>query len=222
MDCSELLDNINSLDVKLTLWLNFDGGVFMDCVWTGFSSRLVWVPLGIVLLYIMIHKKTDWRIIGLVVLSLAATVLLCDQISAAIFKPYFMRLRPSHDPDINGLLHYVGNYRGGKYGFVSSHAANAFGVFTYLSLLIHRKTVTFAFLIFTLCVCYSRIYLGVHYLGDILSGSLLGICIGYFVFIITTFFNNLMGKEKYLFVAKTASVCIIPSVCMPLFLAAIN
>ena len=97
-------------------------------------------------------------------------------------KPYFARLRPSHTPGVENLLHYVNGYRGGQYGFCSSHASNSFGVATFITLMTRRMRIGFSFFALSLCVAYTRIYLGVHYFGDVFVGTAIGIAIGFLVF----------------------------------------
>lgn len=159
------------------LLLNYDGGHLQDCIWQGFSSKLLWVlPASLLVIHLFKHQKPE-RALS-VIMAIALTVLLCDQVSSGLIKPLFARLRPSHNPEIAGLLHYVNGYHGGMYGFVSSHAANSFGVATYVALLLKRRWVTFSLALLAIGVSYSRIYLGVHYPGDVIAGGLLGVVIG--------------------------------------------
>ena len=117
-----------------------------------------------------------------IVIGLAITITLCDQISSSFFKPLVARYRPSHDIEINAMLHYVNNYHGGRYGFMSSHAANAFGAALLGSKIIRKKYFTiFIFSLATL-VAYSRIYLGVHFLGDVVCGAIVGITVAYGIY----------------------------------------
>ena len=93
-----------------------------------------------------------------------------------------MRPRPCRDPDIGHLVHRVNNYCGGAYGFVSGHAANSFALATMISLLFRKKWVSTGLLIWATMVSYSRIYLGVHYPGDVIFGALLGTLLGLTIF----------------------------------------
>lgn len=174
-----LLSFLNTTDHQLTVFLNFNGGTLLDNIWLVFSSRLIWVlPALALIVHLYRNKKTRKKTI-VVVIALAVIVTLCDQTTSTIMKPYFARLRPSHTPGIENLLHYVNGYRGGQYGFASSHAANSFGAVTFVSMLLKNRKVTAALLALALCVCYSRIYLGVHFLGDVLTGALIGCFFGF-------------------------------------------
>lgn len=178
-----LVDMANRADKAVTVALNFDGGRFADMAFSTLSSRLIWVLPALWLLYriVFVRRYGLWQVCA-VFMGLALTVALCDQMSASVFKPLFMRLRPSHADGVRELLHYVGTYRGGLYGFVSSHAANAFGAAMYASLLLKKKAFTVFIFCFAAAVGYSRIYLGVHYLGDVIGGAVLGSMLGLLVF----------------------------------------
>ncbi len=118
----------------------------------------------------------------LVIASVALVILLCDQISSALIKPAFKRFRPTHHPDYMNMVDIVRDYRGGLYGFISSHAANGFGIAIFFSLLFRNKFVTLFIIFWAALSSYSRIYLGVHFISDILGGLILGSFIGLFVY----------------------------------------
>ena len=109
-----------------------------------------------------------------VVLAVGLVILIADQVSASIIKPPVARARPSHNPDLATTIHIVNGYRGGPFGFVSSHAANCFGIALFLAMLFKNRAFTWTMIVWATLMCYSRIYLGVHYPGDIVCGSLLG------------------------------------------------
>lgn len=181
---NEIISLVDGIDKNLMLTLNFNGGYVQDCIWQTFSSRLLWIlPALMLIVYSFRHYR--WPKALSFILAVALTVLLCDQISSGLLKPLFMRLRPSHCIALAGQLHFVDGYRGGMYGFVSSHAANAFGAVTFVALVLRRRKITFALVSLALLVSYSRIYLGVHYPGDILAGGLLGCLIGYAIYKVT-------------------------------------
>lgn len=173
-----LIQAADHIDKQLMLALNFDGGMAVDNFWYGVSSRFVWVPLGATLLAILAYYKKSLLIPVIFVIGLAITVTLADQIASSFLKPYFARLRPSRNEEICSLLHFVNGKRGGQYGFVSSHAANAFGVLAFLAPTFRHKATVAALAVWAIIVSYSRIYLGVHYPGDIFCGALLGFTVG--------------------------------------------
>lgn len=178
-----MLDYLKQLDTQLFLFFNSHNNPFWDSVMWYFSGKYFWIPLYLCLLGYVIYKyrKQSWIIlVGVIIL-----ILLSDQISSGIIKPLVERLRPSHDPSLAGLVHIVHNYRGGPYGFLSSHAANTFAFAVYIALLFRIKAFTWCILIWAAVVSFSRIYLGVHYPGDVLCGALLGIVIGYGVYKVT-------------------------------------
>ncbi len=158
-------------DKELFLFLNSFHSETFDFLMWHISGKYLWLPLYAFLLYAIIKK---YKIQGLLfVAGIVLTIVASDQISVLI-KNSVERLRPSHNPDFEGLIHLVNNYKGGAYGFVSSHAANSFGLATFVALLFSKKWVTVSMLLWALIVSYSRIYLGVHYPADIMCGGALG------------------------------------------------
>lgn len=190
MNMATLINAVDQADKEITLWMNFDGGTFADAIWWTFSSRLIWIIPAVGFLYYLYYRHCRLSTAIIIMTGLILTVVACDQISASVFKPFFMRLRPSHVETLSQSLHTVYGYKGGLYGFVSSHATNTFGTFAYASLLIRRRLTTVILLIFSLCVCYSRIYLGVHYLGDVIAGAMLGASTGCLMYLSTMVFND--------------------------------
>lgn len=176
---NDIIGQLDSVDKATMLALNFDGGGFADIFFYTVSKSVSWIPLALLFLYLM-YK--DCRSVGkmcAVVLCLAICLTLCDQIASGLIKPIVMRPRPSHAEGVMQFLHYVNGKRGGQYGFVSSHAANAFGATLYTSMLLRRRWFTILAIVYSVIVCYSRIYLGVHYPGDILCGAIIGVIVGY-------------------------------------------
>ncbi len=160
-------------DKQLLLAWNGSDSLFWDNLMTGITSTVAWIPVAIVLLYV-IMKNNSPREMGLIVLFIALAILMADQFSSSFCKPYFERFRPTHDPEIMYMVDIVNGYRGGRYGFISSHAANTFAVCVFLSLLIRNVWITFSTVLWAVLCSYSRIYLGVHYPGDIFFGMLWG------------------------------------------------
>jgi undecaprenyl-diphosphatase len=139
---------------------------------------MVWIPLVLFLLAVLVYK-VRWQQWVPVLLGFALVVLLCDQFSSHLCKPLFSRLRPTHHPDFMDQVHTVFGYRGGKYGFISGHAANAFGVGTFFALLFRTPLLTATVFLWATLMAYSRIYLGVHFISDIIPGILCGLFFGY-------------------------------------------
>lgn len=167
-----LLDIFKSVDTQLFLFINGIHTSFFDGFMYAVSYKLTWIPLYISVLYFVIKR---WKREAIwVVLALILCIVISDQISSDLFKNLFKRLRPSHAENLKGLVHLVKGYSGGKYGFASSHAANAFGFALLSSLLVKRKIFSYAIFAWAFITAYSRIYLGVHYPLDILGGVVVG------------------------------------------------
>ena len=133
-----------------------------------------WIPMILVLLGMLFFKK-GWQRTVTFLIAIGLVILIADQVSASIIKPLVERARPSHNPDLNATIHIVNGYRGGAYGFVSSHAANCFGIALLLAFVFRNRAFTWTMVAWASLMCYSRIYLGVHYPGDIVCGALLGV-----------------------------------------------
>jgi Membrane-associated phospholipid phosphatase len=169
------------LEKDLFLQLNGSDSLFWDNFFYLYSYKWTWLLLYLCFLIVFIYKNR-WKEILCVLLAVGMVVLLCDQISSGFFKPFFQRFRPTHHPEFKDLVDLVLNYRGGKYGFISSHAANAFGFFTFAILLFRNRIFTLCFVLFAILNGYSRIYLGVHFISDVVVGAMVGAIIGYFVY----------------------------------------
>jgi undecaprenyl-diphosphatase len=170
---------LEHLDQQFFLILNSANSPFWDKVMYFMSMRVVWAPLYLaILIYLGIKYK---RRLGIIVLFIIIAVVLTDQ-SSVIIKNAVDRPRPCHESSIQGLVHMVNGECGGIYGFVSSHAANSFNVALLSLMFVKRRWFSVFILIWASAVSYSRIYLGVHYPGDVLCGAILGALIGWSVY----------------------------------------
>lgn len=171
-----MLEQLIGYDKWLLLQLNGNGNFFWDQFMWIYTGKLVWIPLVLSLMYVYCRKYVLEALLIITVSVIVVT--LCDQISSSFFKPYFARFRPTQDPDMSGLVNMVQGYKGGRYGFISSHAANAAGMVTFTALVFRNRIYTISMILWALINCYTRIYLGVHYPGDIIAGLTLGVIIG--------------------------------------------
>lgn len=199
---------IEALDKSLLLWLNGFHTPFFDGVMWVLSRTDTWLLLFGVLLMQLIQGR-EKRQQFMLLLAVGALVLLTDQVSSHLVKPLVLRLRPTHDPEIGALVHIVRGYRGGTYGFFSSHASNTFGLATLLSLIFRRRQ-TAAILFTWAALCsYSRIYLGVHYPGDIFCGAMFGVLLAYGIYLLLSVhvpYKPMQGSQIPLVVAFVLSL----------------
>lgn len=177
-----MISSLSQLDTHLFLWLNGLHTPALDLLMYQLTRGLIWLPLFLLFLYTLIraYKKKSW----IIILALISVIALTDQTSVHLFKNTVKRLRPSHNPELAEKVHIVKEYRGGLYGFVSSHAANTFAVALLLSLFIRRRWFTWTALGWAAVMSYTRIYLGVHYPGDIVCGALWGMLMSVFIYLL--------------------------------------
>ena len=165
-----------TLDRQLLEFVNGINSVFLDSVALTFTSGLTWIPLYVALLYLVIKNSENMAQFGLIVASVVLCMLLSDGVAEYLVKPYVGRLRPSADPAVKYLIDVVGNYRESTtFSFPSAHAANTAAVAVFFSLLVRNKSLSVMLLLWSVLNCWTRLYLGVHYPGDILIGFLWGI-----------------------------------------------
>lgn len=176
------MDYIIQLDKEITLFINSLHNNFSDYFMWLVSAKYTWLPLYLFLIYKIYVREKNIKTFSLVVLFAIVSVTLSDQISVHLFKNVFMRLRPCHCPEIKDIVHIVKDHCGGQYGFISSHSSNAFSVTVFLSLYFSKKQWTIILISTASLIAISRVFLGVHYLGDILAGAIVGSLIAVFSF----------------------------------------
>ena len=175
----EMVENILPYERDLFLFLNGGHTVFWDNLMWAVSKTNSWFPFyGLVIL--LLFYKTPTKDAAFVLLFFVLMAVLCDQVSSGLIKPFFERLRPTHHPDFKDLVNTVNGYRGGGFSFVSGHATNSLGFAVFLSLLYRHRWVTVVAFIWALTISYSRIYLGVHFISDVVGGMLAGTLLGWF------------------------------------------
>lgn len=174
----DFFDTLIEIDKYLLLSLNGSDSLFWDGVMKVYTSMAVWIPLALMLLYVLV-KNNNIKDFLLLLLFIALIITITDTISSTICKPYFERWRPTRDPVLMYIVDVVGGVRGKDYGFTSSHASNSFGIAVFVLMLIKNRALSVSLILWASINAYTRIYLGVHYPGDILAGTLIGVLTGW-------------------------------------------
>jgi undecaprenyl-diphosphatase len=168
-----MVEQLEKLDQELFVYLNGQHSPFWDVIMVYTSNKYFWIPFYLLLIGYIVYR---YRMQSIPMLLMAVVAVgLADYVASGIFKPYFARLRPCHDPEISALVNLVQGC-GGKFGFLSSHASTGFALAVFFNLILSDRYLAFKLVLITwaVVVSYSRIYLGVHYPGDILGGALVG------------------------------------------------
>ncbi len=180
-----LMNKLESIDRAIVLFVNGLNTPLLDEIMWFLSGRFSLIPLYLLLL-ILLKSQNSWRNTFIILSGLTLSILLADQISVHLFKNGFERYRPSHNEELKYLLHFYEvkpgeYYQGGKYGFVSSHAANFFAMIAFIFPFYKEKKnwILAGLILIGILVAISRIYLGVHYFSDVLVGATLGILVGF-------------------------------------------
>ena len=176
------MEELIQIDKQLLLWFNGSDSLFMDSLISTLTNAKTWIPLYLSLIYVVIKSNSAIRDVLLVVAAAGLCVLLAGTIDDTIVKPLVARWRPGRDPEIGMLVDTVDGYRGGKYGFFSAHASNTFSIAIFISFLMRQRLLTITLVTWSLINCYTRLYLGVHYPGDITVGLLWGGLVGFSVY----------------------------------------
>ena len=178
---------MEALDQDILFLINGANFPFLDNLMSLISGKLTWLPLYLILLYEFYRRMKFSKHFLAFLITVGLTFFLTDFCCSHLIRPIFMRLRPvCIDNPIHTMVHAVEGYRAGEsYGFPSCHASNTFGLATLVWLYLRERWTTIAMFSWAIIMCYSRVYLGVHYPGDVICGALLGLVIGAIMFAIS-------------------------------------
>lgn len=189
-----MIEQLSTIDTNIFLTLNGMHTQYWDYFMEAFSGKLIWIPLYASIAFIL-FKNLDWKEALLLTIAIAVAAGLSDMTCAKAIRPFAERLRPSNpENEISALVHIVNGYRGGAFGFPSCHAANSFALAISVGLIFRRHFLTTAIILWAATNSYSRIYLGVHYPGDLLTGAIIG---SFWADIIITIAKQLCKKALY-------------------------
>lgn len=165
---------LSDIDARLLLIVNGAHSPFFDSVMWCICGRWIWVPFYAVLAYLL-FRRMSWKRASICLVTIGLIILAADQTCATLIRPEIGRLRPANlNNPLSSFVHVVNGYRGGRYGFPSCHAANTFALAVFMSLVIRHKWFTVMMFSWAFVVSYSRMYLGVHYFGDLFCGATIG------------------------------------------------
>lgn len=180
-----IIQTLINWDIHVSLFINGLHCAYLDNFMMMYTGRFIWIPLYASLLVVMLRNFPLRVNIACIAVSVILIAVI-DQTSSSMLRPILCRPRPANaESPIVSLVHIVDGYRGGHYGFPSSHAANCWGAAFFVYYVFRRHVLSLVFALWAFVMCWSRVYLGVHYVGDILFGTLIGfICasIIYYVF----------------------------------------
>ena len=192
MDWNVLID----YDRWLLLAVNGSSSLYLDGVVRTLTTAGTWIPLYLAMFYLVMKNNDTMRSIVGIVTCAVLCYLLAGAVDDGIVKPLVARWRPTHDPVIGWQVDVVNGYRGGKYGFFSAHASNTFSIAVFFSLLVRSRLLTIGLVTWSLVNCWTRLYLGVHFPGDIICGLLWGGFVGTLVYVLRVRAERRLGVSR--------------------------
>ena len=191
-----MIEFLNNIDTQIFLFFNGIHFAYFDKLMPLITAKFTWVPMYATILFVL-FKGYSWRQGVALLMGIIAAVALSDQICATVIRPVVERMRPANlDNPLSSLVHIVGGYRGGRYGFPSCHAANSFALAMIVSLIVRYRRCTLFVFFWAALNSYSRTYLGVHYPGDLICGAIIGMLCGAVCYYITCHFADIRYRAK--------------------------
>lgn len=189
--------DINQLDHTLTLLINGSDSIFWDNVMYTVTNTFSW-SMVIVALLVIIFKNNSIKNTLIILLTIALLIFVADRICSGLVKPIVARWRPAQDPQLMYMVDVVRGYRGGRFGFFSGHACNTMCMAVFLSMLFRSAKVTLVLIFWSLTTTFTRLYLGVHYLGDVCVGWCVGVILGLLFYYLMRRFQRGDDRRSYI------------------------
>ena len=202
-----MLEVLQDIDRQLLLAVNGSDSLFLDRLVRTLTNGVTWIPLYLSMLYMVIKNNDNFRRLFFVLGGVALCYLLAGAVDDGIVKPMVARWRPTHDPQIGILVDIVDGYRGGKYGFFSAHASNTMSIAVFFCWLARSRRLSVTLIVWSLLNCWTRMYLGVHFPGDILVGIIWGITVATGVYFLYHRLTRSMYTPRNLNPTQYTSTC---------------
>lgn len=191
-----MIEFLNNIDTQVFLFFNGIHFAYFDKLMPLITAKFTWVPMYASILFVL-FKGYSWKQALALLLGIVLAITMADQICATVIRPMVERLRPANPENpLSQFVHIVNGYRGGRYGFPSCHAANSFALAAIISLIVRYRRCTLFVFGWAVLNSYSRVYLGVHYPGDLLCGAIIGIMCGAFCYYVTCYLAGIRYRAK--------------------------